>query len=570
MTPELISTCVIGLFIVALLAGFIFGIARGFNRSLIRLLMVVATLVITFFTIPTITSWVLNLDISNLGISVGGETATSVPQILQSLLNQIPHISDIAGTDAYATIMEVVPQMIINLVLFLVVFLVLRLVTMIIYWIIWGICFNKKKTEGKNQHRLLGSVVGLVQNFLMFLVILMPVIGVMNIAANIETIATNAGSTPAAVAAAPVSASLQEEQTEEPSSDGLEALINTANQYIDVYKGTWVAKALGFLKLDYGCQYVFDQLTTVTKDEKEYNLTKEVSNFSNIYIEITDIQKLGEFDLSKIETILELQDVINACYESKLTADLIDEVIPLAISKWSDGETFIGISKPTIEGYEDVLDSLLNSLAVSGSKQELLISTTNMVKSILGTAKDIVGESGEINVDKVGELLTELSDDPATLDLAKDVIVDNIDTIVNNVLTGEDEQTQTYKNMITETVEAVLGTNYEEKNADIKNEIPVIVETLKVAEKLKDYNPADETPVNITQEDANSVIEALDNSVVILETLQNDSSEIQSTIQDVIQDNADAKDYITQAINGADIQNKDALLKIFGLQQAAA
>ena len=40
---------------------------------------------------------------------------------IQAMLESIPGISDIAGTDAYATIINVVPQMILNIVLFVVV-----------------------------------------------------------------------------------------------------------------------------------------------------------------------------------------------------------------------------------------------------------------------------------------------------------------------------------------------------------------------------------------------------------------------------------------------------------------
>ena len=191
MTPEIITTAVIVAFLVILLAGFLFGLVRGFNKSLVRILLVVAMLVLTFFIVPKITQAAMTLDISSLGITIGGNTATSVGDIVVSLLNQIPQVADIAGTDAYATIINVVPQMILNVVLFIVVFIALRLVSMIIYWIISGICFNKKKTEGKNKHRLLGSLVGVVQNFLIFLVILVPVVGAINILGDIETLTNN-------------------------------------------------------------------------------------------------------------------------------------------------------------------------------------------------------------------------------------------------------------------------------------------------------------------------------------------------------------------------------------------
>ncbi len=558
MTPEIITTFVIVAFLVILLAGFLFGLIRGFNKSLVRILLVVAMLVLTFFIVPKITSAVMTLDISSWGVTIAGESVTSVGDIVVTLLDQIPQVADIAGTSAYATIINVVPQMILNVVLFIVVFILLRLVSMIIYWIISGICFSKKKTEGKNKHRLLGSLVGVVQNFIIFLVILVPVVGTINILGDIETL-TNS---PSAQVVSTTGTSVSDPAGSEPEdpSNNQVSPYQTIMDVKDAYNDAWVAKFLHAVKLDNACMYIFNELTTVTEDNVEYNLRDEANSVTNIVIDVVDLTELGEFDLTKPEVIMALNNIIDGCYNSKLTANLIDEVIPLATAKWVNGETFCGLSKPVVEGYEDVIDDLLVKLGSSEDIRATLKSTVNLMGSVFNTAKELFdGET--VDITTIGTLLDDLSKDENTLDLVKEVLTEEtITDILDNVM--PEEGTDGIKGMITETITTVLNADYTQEGADISNEIAVVTETLKATEKL--MNPSAENPFE--QADANKVIESLSESKVILETISNESSDIRAQLNDVLDENLAAKDMIEEAINNlpAENINKATLLEIFG------
>lgn len=561
MTPEIITTFIIAAFLIILLAGFLFGLGRGFNKSLVRILLVVAMLVITFFVVPSITKAVMTLNISNWGITVAGKTATSITDIIVSALNEIPQVADIAGTDAYATIINVVPQMILNVVLFVVVFILLRLVSMIIYWIISGICFSKKKTAGKNKHRLLGSLVGLVQNFIIFLVILVPVVGTVNILGDIETLTTQP--TTEAVSTASVSLTTAEETPDESTDNNQVSPYQTVNDVIDAYEASWVAKFLHSVKLDTACMYVFDELSTVQEGEQEYNLRDEANNITYIVIDFMELQELGELDLSKPETIVALNNVIDSCYKSNLTANLVNEVIPLATAKWINDETFCGISRPKVDGFDDVVIDLLTQLGTAKDIQAVLKSTTSMIQSILSTAQEIV-KDGQVNIDQIGTLLEDLTKDETTLELAKEVISTNIEAVVDNVITGEDPNN--YKGMITETVTNVLNADYSQKGVEISKEIEVVTETLSAAEKL--MNPDAEDP--FVQEDANSVINALSESTVILNTLSAQDSDIRTKLNEELSTNTEAQDMIKTAIENLPEgnSNKDLLMQIFGFATA--
>lgn len=564
MTPEIITTCVIAAFLLILLSGFLFGLGRGFNKSLVRILLVVAMLVITFFVVPAITKAVMALDISNWGITVAGKTATSVTDILVSVLSEIPQVADIAGTTAYATIINVVPQMILNVVLFVVVFILLRLVSMVIYWIITGICFSKKKTEGKNKHRLLGSLVGVVQNFLIFLVILVPVVGTVNILGDIETITTQPTTTAVSTASTNLLTATEEPPAETPENNNQVSPYQTVNDVIDAYEASWVAKFLHGVKLDSACMYVFNELSTVTIDEQKYNLKIEANNITYIVMDVMNLVELGELDLTSPDTIQALNKIIDSCYNSQLTSNLIDEVIPLATSKWLAGETFCGMSKPTVEGFDGVIDTLLTQLGTSKDLRATLISTTKMLGSVFNTATDIL-EGEEINVDQIGTFLEELSQDESTLDLAKNLLSEeNLETIVDKVIPGEDPDN--YKGIITETVTNVLNADYSQEGVTIGKEIEVVTETLKVAEKL--MNPDAENP--FVQDDADKVIEKLSESTVILNTISAENSDIRTKLNEELNNNTVAQDMVKEAIEKLDDSNvnKDLLMQIFGFATA--
>lgn len=584
MNADIITTCVIAVFLVILLAGFLFGLARGFNKSLVRILMVVATLVIAFFITPSITKALMQADISNMGITINGETATSVGDIVVTLLNQIPQISDIAGTDAYANIINVVPQMLINVVLFLVVFLLLRLITMVIYWIVAGVCFGKKKTEGKDKHRLLGSLVGTVQNFIIFLAIMVPVIGFVNILGDIETITTQtaqAGTESTSTSLTTSEESPSPDSTDSNSGEGDNNQVSPYQTIKDIkvaYNDSWVAKFLHAVKLDNACMYVFNELSTIEVKNgdqvEEYNLRSEATSISYIIIDFQELQELGELDFSNPATIVALNDLIDSCYKSNLTADLIDEVIPIATAKWIAGETFCGFSMPTVDGYEDIIADLLTQVGTSVDIQGALKNTTKLLGNILGKAKDIIGEDGEIDLDKVGEMLTGLGEDESSLEFAKNILsnADNIDTIVDKLLPPTtDEEGQEVKNeynpIVKEVIGSVMGANYGEDSGDFAKEVEAITNTLKGVEKLTD------SETEFVQEDANAIINSLSESTVIMDTISQEGSDIKNKIIEELNKggNEEAKQMVEEAIKNLDDANanKQKLADMFGIGLSA-
>ena len=160
MNAGLIPTAIVSLFLVCIILGFVFGWFRGFSKSLVRFIIVLAVTVLAFFVVPSITTAVLKMDISKLNINIGGVSAVTLGDLIIDLIEQVPIVQDlIESSPTLASVITLVPQMLANVVLFIAFFFIFKWFSMIIYWIIAGIFFSKKKIcwcRYRNSSRLFG------------------------------------------------------------------------------------------------------------------------------------------------------------------------------------------------------------------------------------------------------------------------------------------------------------------------------------------------------------------------------------------------------------------------------
>ena len=558
MTEGTISLIVIAAFLLVLVTGFLIGLGRGFNKSLVRILLMVASIVGAFFLTPVITNGIMNMNISGLGIHIGSdpEPIANLTELCRALLNQVPAIQDISGTEAFNTIMTVVPQMIGNIVMFILLFYIIRLVTLIIYWIIAGIAFSKKKTEDKNKHRLLGSLVGTIQNFLVFVVLLIPVYGSISLVAQVETIITQEteSSTTATTLDEGENYSVLMTTTEEAENAVVTALAKV-NEVVDVCKNTWVMKMLGGIKVDVLCEKVFDSLSTVEKDGEKYVLKDEISTVATLYVDYKDLSAAG-FDITNDDSVKALKNIVNHCFNSKLTANLINEVVPLAVTEWNAGRPFAGINKPHIEGFDNVVTDLLEELATAARNnklQSVLASSLDMAKSVMKAAQTMQEAAGNIDAETIGDLLNTLTEDPVLIEIAKTVVVDHIDEIVEQVFGEED--TNGYGAALSEVVDTIFSIDFDAEDApEVAGEIAVVTEALEFVQSIGESGEAPD------QETVNSLVETLNDSTVIFDMLTStdeETGENNSKVAEVVRDamaadpvvETQVKDYLKTAIN---------------------
>lgn len=149
----LLSITIIAIAGVAVLFGFLLGLKRGFDKSLIRIILVAVALVAAWLLREQITNWILNITVSS------GKT------VAQTITEAIP--ADYAN---FADMILPIVKMITCVAVFIASFIILQFATWLIGLIV-GVFFRRTNA------RLLGGVIGLVQGALVAFAIIIPLNG---------------------------------------------------------------------------------------------------------------------------------------------------------------------------------------------------------------------------------------------------------------------------------------------------------------------------------------------------------------------------------------------------------
>lgn len=411
MNAGLIPTAIVSLFLVCIILGFVFGWFRGFSKSLVRFIIVLAVTVLAFFVVPSITTAVLKMDISKLNINIGGVSAVTLGDLIIDLIEQVPIVQDlIESSPTLASVITLVPQMLANVVLFIAFFFIFKWFSMIIYWIIAGIFFSKKKMGDKDRHKFVGAVIGTVQGFLVAIVLMVPIFGV------VETSRPMVEAIRAEQAAASTSENTEESasgftytvneggSSETPGGEGSSEtpggegsggtseeeknnknikqtvydVTDETGKYVDAFDKVWIVKVMKALKIQDLSVSMFDNLTTVKDRDLEVSLRNEVKVVASAYPGLSGLI-YGDADVENAETYDNVKESFDKLYASPVLSGVVSELVPKAATRWSDtslaeeDRKFCGIAKPDFgdAATNRVFDALLLNLATQEDSEEL-------------------------------------------------------------------------------------------------------------------------------------------------------------------------------------------------------
>lgn len=402
MNAGLIPTAVISLFLVCIILGFLFGWFRGFSKSLVRFIIVLAVTVLAFFVVPSITTAVLKMDISKLNINIGGVSAVTLGDLIIDLIEQVPIVQDlIESSPTLASVITLVPQMLANVVLFIAFFFIFKWFSMIIYWIIAGIFFSKKKMGDKDRHKFVGAVIGTVQGLLVAIVLMVPVFGVVETSRPmVEAIraeqAAESSSESTEESASGFTYTVNEEgSSETPGGEGsgetseeeknnkntkqtVYDVTDETGKYVDAFDKVWIVKVMKALKIQDLSVTMFDNLTTVKDRDLEVSLRNEIKVVASAYPGLSGLI-YGDADIENAETYDNVKESFDKLYASPVLSGVVSELVPKAATRWSDtslaeeDRKFCGIAKPDFgdAATNRVFDALLLNLASQNDSEEL-------------------------------------------------------------------------------------------------------------------------------------------------------------------------------------------------------
>lgn len=392
MSVSSISATIASIALAFLILGFVFGWVRGYQKSLTRLLIVLIVAVIAFFITPAITKSVLQFNLAKYNVTVNGQAVATVKDYIIAQISQVEQIDELMQSSA--TLREFVtalPAMLVNVILFTVLFFLLKWISMIIYWIFAGTLFSKKRLEGKSKVKLVGAGVGCLQALIALAILLVPFFGFANISTQITNEYNNAN---VSVASAYYESDKVVFVNETENNDNqIESTVKEVDKYVSAFNNTWVVKvysAFGINKLSVG---IFNELSSQKVNNVQTNLTKELTTVSKMLPYIDSIMDNG----TEINTtfVNNLDKILDTAFESEIINNIVGEIVSTASGKWVNGEQFLGLDMPKVEG-NDALNGVIEKV-FTNMQHNTTVNIKTDTQAIVSVLK-ILTEDDIINV----------------------------------------------------------------------------------------------------------------------------------------------------------------------------
>ena len=198
------------------------------------------------------------------------------------------------------------------------------------------------------------------------------------------------------------------------------------------------------------------------------------------------------------------------------------------------GETFDNIRFSQLLGPSSIhiMDALLNSNEIVGSNKDTLAPfITKLKEAWAGTeplaptfeslgkalklAKDLQTNVEDFDVKDLGDILTDFATNEALKDVVNEVI--NSDTLQD---LGLDKETA---DIVDETISSIINADYS-GDASLEKEIEAVKEVYDVANKV--INAEEGVKVDVSLEQSESLIGALAESTILLDTVSNAESSL--------------------------------------------
>ena len=337
-----------------LFIGILFGLLRSWQKSLIRVSLVVLSFVVALLLAPKIASGLMTKYVDGLVLSIFGQTIN-----IESIIGEIAGdlLSEGSTLTNFAT---AILNIIVRLVAFLIVFIALLIVTLIVYYVISAIMSSRQKSKSvgkvkpKAWERLVGAAIGLVGSLVICLALFTPVFGVMNVCD--KFLETETKNTASAYNSSLVCGKFY---TENKQIGKVESYLEKYEKLRNDYKKSFAGIVFTYTGIDAIGKATFNNLSTVTHNGLTVNLTDECVNIGKVYNIYKDSFVKNKFDLSKNETVDSIQKMYNIAKNSEVMKGAIVEYIPKMSTKWASGEKFLGAEIPVQGDLKDIVVDLL-------------------------------------------------------------------------------------------------------------------------------------------------------------------------------------------------------------------
>lgn len=498
---NVVNICLIAFFAISMIARLIWGLKRGFLKSLVHAAGTIAALIAAFATF-SLAFEVLNPFINEklTEFLLSQEGGADIAALEQSMAVLIVFIESLAGPFIFWA-------------LFLVWNAVFSLVSLIVRMILKII-----PIKAGGLSRLFGAAISVVTGIIVFAMGVAPFAGYIKEVPDLY----------AEIVAAEII----------PNDEEVDSTVNSICE-----GGFFMSGVVGKITSP-----VFKFSSEVTYDGEKVNGIEETKKLLRLVLDVKKLSELDFADLENIDTapIDALADKVGA---SSVLKTVVSEFMATAGTKWKDGETFLGINiKEEIEksnpGYGNMLDGALQKLSTA-TKDNVVTVTKEFASAIKSTGKMISYLNSLQSVTEVGDmddLANDLADvikglDQSTVEMILPAISSDL---LKDTGLGEKEA-ELASEVLKTTLTSVAGMSDEEIDVEAK-----------AINTVLSYVSSDVTP------EANDVIDALVSSELVLPAAKTviDSQEGASEVLSGVTE--EQKNAISNAIDDYKAENPDA------------
>ena len=554
-----------GVFLLFVLAGMIWGLIRGLKKSAFRAGWVIVTAVIVFFLAPVITVALMKMDLSFLNINIDGVALTSLNEIAAHYLKQIPDFGEMLTENPET--LEIMIKLV-SLLLNAFIYVILFWLAKIILWPIWAILsavlIKKKNKDGekKKKHAWWGLLVGTVLGLFVGGTTLMPVMGVVNLATEVEKTSQKTY--------------LTEETDENGNVVEVEKQGGFISQYagdevveiLNAYNNSFVRNAFKYTGIEFLSNAAFTALSTTKIDGETIVLKDELKSVILTFDSVQTLQKMGFKNLTQdkvTELIKMARRVVNQVFDIKILSAVGDNLLPLVIDEIIENPEFIiqipstgtpsldeGIKEGIVElrdvKFKELRDELLLILNIADMLNEKDI-ICKVVNKEIETPEQVLNLLDSYTVEKVTDEMLKMKTASGILPVAINTAfsyaaemleVENFEIDKEGATT---EEVKTFFKTLTNTVFALAN------SMDFDSKFYVTETSLPLAGKLlnavKNYG-------GLTEQNYVNLVNALETKI---------QTQLSSAMEGLPADFADIKDEVISAISRlSDVNNLETEL----------
>ena len=337
-----------GIFLLFIIFGMFWGLVRGLKKSTFRMAWILTTAVILFFATPFITIGLMKVDISFIGIVVNETKILTANHLVECLIASIPD---------YGTLLVKNPN-VINMCITLVglfinsfIYVLCFWLAKIVLWPVWAIlsaAFIKKKDyhgNKKPKHRLFGLMVGGITGAVVGATTLMPIMGVVNLASEVE--AETFGTYTKTVTNAETG---DEEEIVLEGGQISQLLGADAVKFINAYSDSFVSKAFKYTGIEFINNAAFSGLSSATVGDIRIVLKDEVKSVFKTIDSAKALSEINTENLNKeqITKILSAAKVlVNNVFSLNIVNTVGDNLLPIFMDELVNNPNFI-IKAPSV------------------------------------------------------------------------------------------------------------------------------------------------------------------------------------------------------------------------------